>query len=113
MPVLRRLLGYLRPYAWYLALSFVLMAAYAVVNAFSIVALIPFLEVLFRGEPAAAGPPPEGALARLQYFFQYQLFASSRARRRSTRSATCASSSWRSTSCDPSWATSRTACPAS
>ena len=77
MPIIRRLLGYLRPYKWLLALSMVLMAAYAVVNGFSIVALIPFLQVLFGDAEAAAVPlaAPAGPIARIEHFFKYDLFA--------------------------------------
>jgi subfamily B ATP-binding cassette protein MsbA len=75
MPILRRVLGYLRPYKWLLALSFALMAAYAVVNAFSIATLIPFLQVLLGADEGGAAPPPDSPIARIGYFLKYELFA--------------------------------------
>src|SRR5688572_5819734 len=77
MRIYARLLRYLRPYKGLLGLSFALMVAFAIVDGFSIVLLIPFLEVLFRGPAAAAAipAPSEGALGRLEHFFKYDLFA--------------------------------------
>lgn len=72
-----RLVGILRPYSGMLAASLALMAAFAIVDGFSIVLLIPFLEVLFRGPATSVTipPPPEGFLGRIEHFFQYDLFA--------------------------------------
>ena len=53
-----RLLRYLRPHAGLLAISLVLMVAFAIVDGFSIVILVPFLQVLFGG-------PTEGAVTPL------------------------------------------------
>lgn len=70
-----RLLGYLRPHAGLLGISFALMVLYALVDGFSIVVLIPFLQVLFGGPSAeAAGPPPENLFGRVEHFFKYDLF---------------------------------------
>ncbi len=68
-----RVLGYLRPHAGLLGLSFVLMMAFALVDGFSIVLLIPFLQVLFGAETTIP-PPPEGLVGRLEHFFKYDLF---------------------------------------
>jgi subfamily B ATP-binding cassette protein MsbA len=68
-------LGFLRPYGGLLALSFALMVAFALVDGLSIVLLIPFLEVLFRGAGAAAARPPDDSLGRVERFLQVDLFA--------------------------------------
>jgi len=44
-----RLLGYLRPYGWLLAASFLTTIGFAATDAFSFVMLIPFLEAIFVG----------------------------------------------------------------
>ena len=77
MRIYLRLLRYLLPYKGLLGLSFALMVAFAIVDGFSIVLLIPFLEVLFRGPAAATAipAPPDGMLGRLEHFFKYDLFA--------------------------------------
>ncbi len=70
-----RVLGYLRPHAGLLGLSFLLMIAFALVDGFSIVLLIPFLQVLFGGPEIIIPSPPEGFMARAEHFFKYDLFA--------------------------------------
>jgi subfamily B ATP-binding cassette protein MsbA len=77
MITFRRLLGYLRPYTGLLAFSFALMIAFALVDGFSVIILIPFLEILFRGSGASVVEPPmpDDPLDRLEHFFQYDLFA--------------------------------------
>ena len=69
-----RVLGYLRPHSGLLALSFLLMIAFAVIDGFSIVLLIPFLQVLFGGPGTSPPPAPQGLLARTEHFFKYDLF---------------------------------------
>ncbi|MFN2420170.1 MAG: ABC transporter ATP-binding protein [Gemmatimonadota bacterium] len=77
MRTFRRLIGYLLPYPGLLALSYALMVAFALIDGFSIVILIPFLQILFRGRTAAieTPPPPDNPLDRLEHFFQYDIFA--------------------------------------
>ncbi|MBW3660711.1 MAG: ATP-binding cassette domain-containing protein [Gemmatimonadetes bacterium] len=72
-----RLLGWLRPYPGLLLASFVAMIAFAIVDGFSIVLLIPFLRVLFRGGSIAeAAPPvPDDLFGRLEHLVRYELFA--------------------------------------
>ncbi|MGH7587855.1 MAG: ABC transporter ATP-binding protein [Gemmatimonadota bacterium] len=70
-----RVLGYLRPHAGLLSLSFLLMIAFALVDGFSIVLLIPFLQVLFGGPDTAVPPTPEGFMGRIEHFVRYDLFA--------------------------------------
>ena len=71
-----RLLRYLRPHAGLLGLSFALMVAYALIDGFSIIILIPFLQVLFGGpsEAATAVAPAEGLLGRAEHFFKHDLW---------------------------------------
>ena len=70
-----RMLSYLRPHAPLLGLSFALMVVFALVDGFSIVVLIPFLQVLFGGpSPEAALPAPEHWLGRVEHFLKYELF---------------------------------------
>src|SRR5512134_2656670 len=70
-----RLLRYLRPHAGPLALA--LMVAYALVDGFSIVILVPFLQVLFGGPSEAVVPLPAGAglLDRAEHFFRHDLWS--------------------------------------
>ena len=76
MATYRRLLGYLRPYPGLLGLSLALMVVYAIVDGFSLVILIPFLEVLFQGDAVPPTPtPPADFLGRTEHFFRYDLFA--------------------------------------
>lgn len=72
-----RLLEYVWAYRAMLFASLGLMVAYAVVDGFSVVLLIPFLRVLFQeGDVAQAIPPaPDAPLARLEHAFEYELFA--------------------------------------
>lgn len=72
-----RLLGYLRPYKALLAIAFATMIAFALVDGFSLILLLPFLEVLFKsGRIAEAIPePPSDPFGRIEHFFQYDLFA--------------------------------------
>lgn len=72
-----RLLGWLRPYPGLLAASFLFMIAFAIVDGFSIVLLIPFLRVLFRGGSVAEAIPvaPDEPFARLEHMVKYELFA--------------------------------------
>lgn len=71
-----RMLGYLRPHAQLLGLSFLLMVLFALVDGFSIVVLIPFLQVLFGGPSATAIPvAPDHFTGRIEHFFKYELFA--------------------------------------
>jgi len=72
-----RLLGYLRPYKGILGAAFATMVVFALVDGFSLVLLLPFLEVLFkRGRIAEAIPePPTDPFGRIEHFFQYDLFA--------------------------------------
>ena len=71
-----RLLRYLRPHAGLLGASFALMVAYALIDGFSIVILIPFLQVLFGGPSDAAAPslPPDGLLERAEHFIKHDLW---------------------------------------
>lgn len=71
-----RMLGYLRPHAGLLGLSFLFMVAFALVDGFSIIVLIPFLQVLFGG-PSAPVPPlpaPDDWVGRLERFVRHDLF---------------------------------------
>jgi subfamily B ATP-binding cassette protein MsbA len=61
MKVYFRILGYLRPYAGLFALSVVAMIVFAALDAASFTLLIPFLQVLFAGQEAAAGGAAAGA----------------------------------------------------
>jgi subfamily B ATP-binding cassette protein MsbA len=73
-----RLLRYLRPHAGLLATSLALMVAFALVDGFSIVILIPFLQVLFGGPSdgvEAAVPPDGGLFARAEHFFKHDLWS--------------------------------------
>ncbi len=73
-----RLLRYLRPHAGLLGLSFVLMVAFALVDGFSVVVLIPFLQVLFGARAAGPAPAPAATgslLDRAQTFLRHDLFA--------------------------------------
>ena len=72
-----RLLRYLKPYPGLLAAAFACMVAFAIVDGFSIVLLIPFLRVLFRGgDVTAAMPPtPDDPMGRLEHLVKYDLFA--------------------------------------
>ena len=70
-----RVLGYLRPHAGLLGLSFLLMILFALVDGFSIVLLIPFLQVLFGGPQSAIPPAPEGFMGQAEHFVRYDLFA--------------------------------------
>ncbi|HET6617645.1 MAG TPA: ABC transporter transmembrane domain-containing protein [Gemmatimonadota bacterium] len=72
-----RLLRYLRPHAGLLAASLALMVAFALVDGFSIVILIPFLQVLFGGpsEAPAAVPADAGLFARAEHFFKHDLWS--------------------------------------
>ncbi len=77
MATYRRLVGALRPYPGLLAMSLALMVAFALVDGFSVVLLIPFLQVLFGGSAAPAAPPANSdTIGRLEHFFKYDLFAS-------------------------------------
>lgn len=72
-----RMLGYLRPHLALLTLSFVLMVTFALVDGFSIVVLIPFLQVLFGGPSGTEIPPtPDHWIGRVEHLFKYELFAS-------------------------------------
>ena len=58
-----------------LGLSFLLMVLFALVDGFSIVVLIPFLQVLFGGPSATTVPvAPEFSMGRIEHFFKYELF---------------------------------------
>ena len=72
-----RLLRYLRPHAGLLAISLVLMIAFAIVDGFSIVILVPFLQVLFGGptEPPEPLPADAGAFSRVEHFFKHDLWS--------------------------------------
>jgi subfamily B ATP-binding cassette protein MsbA len=72
-----RLLRYLRPHAGLLAASLALMIAFALVDGFSIVILVPFLQVLFGGPSEAAAPVPAdaGLFARAEHFFKHDLWS--------------------------------------
>ncbi len=72
-----RLLGWLRPYPGLLAASFLFMIAFAIVDGFSIVLLIPFLRVLFRGGSLteAVPPVPDDFFGRLEHLLKFEMFA--------------------------------------
>ena len=72
-----RLLRYLRPHAGLLSVSLALMVAFALVDGFSIIILIPFLQVLFGGPSEAVAPLPAGAgvLDRAEHFFRHDLWS--------------------------------------
>lgn len=72
-----RLLGWLKPYPGILAASFAVMVAFAIVDGFSIVLLIPFLRVLFRGGSIAEAvpPTPDDPFGRVEHLVKYDLFA--------------------------------------
>ena len=53
MNVYRRILRYLRPHGWLFATSLACMAVYSALDALSFTMLIPFLNVLFRGQGGA------------------------------------------------------------
>ncbi len=70
-----RMLGYLRPHVGLLGLSFLLMVLFALVDGFSIVVLIPFLQVLFGGPSATTVPvAPDHFMGQIEHFFKYELF---------------------------------------
>jgi subfamily B ATP-binding cassette protein MsbA len=73
-----RLLRYLRPHAGLLAISLVLMVAFAIVDGFSIVILVPFLQVLFGGPTEGAVTPlpaDAGVFDRAEHFFKHDLWS--------------------------------------
>lgn len=55
MPLLPRVLGYLRPHLGPLTLAGLAMVIYAALDAFSLALLIPFLRALFEGTPSGLG----------------------------------------------------------
>ncbi|MFN2384413.1 MAG: ABC transporter ATP-binding protein [Gemmatimonadota bacterium] len=71
-----RLLGYLRPHRALLGLSFVLMTVFALIDGFSIVILIPFLQALFGRTPSLSTAPvsPQSPLERAEQFVRQDLF---------------------------------------
>ena len=72
-----RLLRYLRPHAGLLGISLVLMIAFAIVEGFSIVILVPFLQVLFGGPTEPPEPLPADAtfFGRIEHFFKHDLWS--------------------------------------
>lgn len=73
-----RLLRYLRPHAGLLTVSLSLMVAFAIVDGFSIVVLVPFLQVLFGGPSegaVAALPADAGVFDRAEHFFRHDLWS--------------------------------------
>src|SRR3970040_167866 len=57
MPRLRRLLGYVRPYAGVFAAGVVAAVVASALDGFTFALLIPFLRLLFGLSPTAAGAP--------------------------------------------------------
>ncbi|MDQ6769462.1 MAG: ABC transporter transmembrane domain-containing protein, partial [Gemmatimonadota bacterium] len=62
MPVYKRLLPYLRPHGWRMAITIVANLVAALLDGFAIALLIPFLNILFH-QPATA--IPQGLVAKL------------------------------------------------
>ncbi len=77
MRIYGRLLRYVLAYPGLLAASLGAMIAFALVDGFSIMLLIPFLRILFRGGDVVAEAPaaPQDTFGRIEHALQYDLFA--------------------------------------